>query len=249
MAKLREEAINLQDIQEYITAHSDFGFELSILKKLRELGLECRHGGYYKDPVTKKSREFDIRAMITIDRFRVRLAIECKNLKPYFPLLVSCVPREPAESYHEVARTGDPKNDPNVIPNSLYFRSSIYRIQNRFSIYRSGEPVGKCISQIGRTKDKEISYNDAEVYEKLGQCLASADELVSEMYWDGDGEKYYYFTTIIPILVVPNQMLWSVSYDADGAIASKPEQVERSQCYIGKPYIIDNSFIRKSFTI
>jgi hypothetical protein len=34
-----------------------------VLKELGDLKLRCQHGGTYDDPVTGKSREFDIRAL------------------------------------------------------------------------------------------------------------------------------------------------------------------------------------------
>ena len=93
MAKLKNEPIVKSDMLEYLTSYSDFSFELTVLKMLRELELECEHGGHYEDPVTNKSREFDIRAIKTIEQYRVRLAIECKNIRENFPILISCVPR------------------------------------------------------------------------------------------------------------------------------------------------------------
>src|SRR5688572_7396980 len=111
MAKLRNDAIDAPDFVEYLNGHSDFSFELAVLKMLRALEITCDHGGHYEDPVTGKSREFDIRAIKTIGTFRVRLAVECKNIRSNFPILISCIPRHNEESYHEIALVGEPKSD------------------------------------------------------------------------------------------------------------------------------------------
>lgn len=100
MAKLKNNQISLTDLLEYLNSYSDFSFELAVLKMLRENEVECEHGGHYQDPVTNKSREFDIRAIKTIEHFRVRMAIECKNIRENFPILISCIPRHTQESYH-----------------------------------------------------------------------------------------------------------------------------------------------------
>ena len=52
-------------------------FELRVLKELTDLKLNCQHGGAYDDPITGKSREFDIRALMYGDEFlRVHLSVE-----------------------------------------------------------------------------------------------------------------------------------------------------------------------------
>ena len=49
MAKLKTDPIQEQDLKEFLESYSDFSFELSVLKMLREKGLECEHGGVYED--------------------------------------------------------------------------------------------------------------------------------------------------------------------------------------------------------
>ena len=62
--KLKPAPVTLKDLNEYLSeSTSDFSFELEVLKELRSHHLKCEHGGHYEDPVTKKSREFDIRAL------------------------------------------------------------------------------------------------------------------------------------------------------------------------------------------
>jgi len=47
-------------------------------KKISQLGFDCRHSGTYEDPITAKTREYDIRADKRKDNFIFRSAIECK---------------------------------------------------------------------------------------------------------------------------------------------------------------------------
>jgi hypothetical protein len=115
-------------------------------------------------------------------------------------------------------------------------RATTLRILQQHSFYKAGDPVGKSTAQIGRVMDGTISANDAELYEKWGQCLSSIDDLVSRMYWDGDDDKKTYYSAVFPFVVVPNDRLWMVTYDKDGNRTSDPVQTNRCSCYINKDY-------------
>ncbi len=240
MAKLKTEATTQPDILEYLSGYSDFSFELTVLKMLREHEIACDHGGHYVDPVTNKSREFDIRATKTIDKYRVRMSVECKNIRENFPILVSCVPRHEDESYHQVALVSEPKRDSSIFnPMSIHrSRANVLDIRSVHSLYGAGDPVGKSTVQVGRAMDGSITSNDSELYEKWGQCLSSLHGMAKDIYWDGDEDDLLdaYLSAAFPFVVVPNGRLWSANYDLDGRCVSDPTQVDRCSCFIGKDY-------------
>jgi hypothetical protein len=239
MAKLKGDPVKERDLLDYLNSYSDFSFELRVLKMLRDNGLDCEHGGLYTDPVTGKSREFDIRAAKTLKVFRVRLAVECKNIRANFPVLISCVPRHPSESYHEIAWLSEPKRV-NLRPPAMQSRAKVLRLTDNYSIYKSGNFVGKSIAQVGRLHDDTILANDNELFDKWSQALSSADDLSSRMYWDGNDEiDKQLFSTVVPIVIVPDGILWSVHYDTDGNMSSGPSQVTRCPCFIDKTYKIN----------
>lgn len=238
-AKLKPDSIQVPDLLEYLNSYSDFSFELATLKMLRENGLDCEHGGLYEDPVSGKSREFDIRSIKSIEKFRVRLAIECKNIRDNFPILISCVPRHEQESHHEIALLSEPKSHSNsylAMPSIHYSRAKTLSIRGEYSIYKPHELVGKSTVQVGRVLDGSISANDSELYEKWGQCLSSAADLVKRVYWDGDEDMNDTLSMVIPFVVVPNGRLWAVSYDEDGNRITDPQQTDRCSCFIDKDY-------------
>ncbi|MFA5598395.1 MAG: hypothetical protein WDA26_12595 [Pusillimonas sp.] len=239
MAKLKNNKVTKDDLIEYLASSSDFSFELSVLKMLRGYQINCEHGGLYEDPVTGKAREFDIRATKTISKYRVRLAVECKNIRDYFPLLVSCIPRLEEESYHQVAFVGEPKSFEYLgIPKFQQSRAKALSIVGEHSIYKTNQPVGKSTAQVGRNQDGTISVNDAELYDKWSQSLSSAVDLVTRAYWDGDenDEKDSYLSAVFPIVVVPNDRLWSVLYDDDGNRIQDPCLTDRCSCFVDKDY-------------
>ena len=241
MPKLKDDVIKKADLDDYLNSYSDFSFELSVLKMLREKNISCEHGGLYEDSVTGKWREFDIRADKTISDYRIRLAIECKNIKPNFPVLISCVPRSERESYHQIAVVGERKANENhafSAPPGWHSRANIYRIQGENSIYKAKDPVGKSTAQVGRSMTGQISANDGEFYDKWSQSLSSLTDLIADIYWDGGAQedKNFYLSTAIPIVVVPNGRLWTAHYDNSGTIVQEPFLVERCSCFVDKEY-------------
>jgi hypothetical protein len=249
MPKLKSDQITLTDLEEYLNLYSDFAFELRVLQMLRHLGLSCEHGGLYEDPVTKKSRQFDIRAQATIGNFRVRMSVECKNIQPNFPVLVSCVPRHPPEAYHQVALVTEPEG--HYVVRAYASRATVLSLRGPYTLYRVGEPVGKATAQIGRALDGTISVNDSELYEKWGQCLSSADDLLQRAYLDGnqdDSEKHY-CSTVLPCVVVPDGSLWTTCFADDGTRLSGPTQADRCPCFAGKEYLMGSNLAGTQFLL
>lgn len=219
------EPISESDITEYLKTTFDFGFELSVLELLRNHNIDCKHSGYYEDPVTKKLRQFDIRALKKVGSYgniRVRMAIECKNFKEDFPILVSSVPRVNSESYHQIA-----------VFNLNQGRARVISIRDNFSIYKSSQLVGKDTKQLKRVKDNEWSDNDKEIFDKISQCLNSSNDLIS-LDIDEMKDKYC-FVIILPIVVVPNGSLWEVKYQSNSEI-SKPYLSDRCSLLVERSY-------------
>lgn len=202
---------------------------------LRANDIKCEHGGHYDDPVTNKSREFDIRATKTIKHSRVRMAIECKNIRENFPILISCIPRHEQESFHQIAIVSEPKNE-FYIAGLAQSRARTLSIYGEHSLYKLHEPVGKSTVQVGRATDGTIAANDSELYEKWGQCLTSANDLVDHVYWDGHDDKESYLSAVVPFVVIPNGRLWIVAYDEEGNRVCDPKLTDRVSCFIGKDY-------------
>lgn len=251
MAKLKPDKIIEKDLLEYLNLYSDFSFELSVLKMLRERSVECEHGGHYEDPVTNKSREFDIRGIKTILQYRVRMAIECKNIGDNFPVLVSCIPRQEQESYHDIALVSEPSTGTAKVTALFNSRASKLRIRGTHSLYKAKEPVGKSTVQVGRAAntDSNITTNDSELYDKWGQCLSSAHDLVHRVYWDGRDDHQSYRSAVFPFVVVPNGRLWVVIYDPDGNRVCDPAITDRVSCFIGKDYLMGDKMANSTLRL
>lgn len=242
--RLRKDPIGVDTLEEYLISASDFAFELRIFEMLTAKEISCVHSGQYKDPDTRKFREFDLRAQVTRGFVTLAAAIECKSIGRHFPLLVSCVPRSELEAVHQVfIHEPTPEEPRGLFPMPLVVSEGKEGVDVRPSqIYPVGGSVGKSTAQVGRreTKDAEIHVNDAEFFEKWSQALQSLDDLVYEVAneefirarWDGK----LHVGLALPIVVVPNETLWSVNYESNGRRIGEPAQTDRVSIYIGRSY-------------
>jgi hypothetical protein len=245
MAKLSDNPITQTDIKEYLSNYSDFSFELRVLKEFVDSGFNCEHGGTYKDPVTSKSREYDIRALMQEGLFRTHLSIECKNLRENFPLVVHCLMRKKNESYNELIYTFKPENESQQIgsfsiPMAMPFADFSYskKVQN-VSLYPKEQFVAKSVSQIGRRQENgEITSNDEEVFDKISQAINSAFDLISEAHYLDTNRNPLFISFICPVLVIPDSSLCQAKYSDDGEQLGEPEQICHISYYIGKEWIV-----------
>jgi hypothetical protein len=219
MRKPNETPIALKDLNEFLASESDFAFEMKVLSLFRKLGWTCSHGGTYEDPITHKIRQYDLRAeKIDLNR-KLLLAIECKNLRSNFPLLVSTVPRTANEAFHAIIRFREGQ--------AHVFREVERVAQNR-SIYRLDEMVGKQIDQVGRNKEGLFS-DDSSTFDKMSQAINSSWNVFVGPACESGAPR---FRVVVPVLVVPSNMLWQVEYDHDGNITKQPDRVDEANLFI-----------------
>lgn len=228
MAQLSEKPITGKDIMEYVSARDDFALEMQTFEACIERGMIATHGGAYTDPVTGKTRQYDIRARLAKWRREVFMAIECKCLKNFHPLVVSCVPRTNEENYHEMVVTRD-------IPDGVHNNALVMRIHGKYNLmYRKNEMVGKSMAQVGKKDNGELAGTDSEVYEKWSQAIASAYDLVSDAFWSRREVKAPLMSVVLPILVVPDNILWVAEYSQNGNPLGDPRLSKECTVYLGK---------------
>lgn len=237
MRKLRDQIITANDLTEYLATQDDFALELFVYHKATELGLSATHGGTYQDPVTKKHRQYDVRATFERANSRVALTIECKSLAPTYPLLVSRIPRAEAESFHELVHSFELTSLQTQLHGLTAPRARAVRIRGPHTIYRAGDFVAKAMTQVGRDEQGRLKSGDGAVYDKWSQALASADELVSFAEDARVRNKTTFFMTfVIPILVVSDGTLWVADYSEDGTLIKGPSQADESVLFVGREY-------------
>jgi len=228
-------ALTKDDIARYLSTRDDFDLELFVYRSLGERGILATHGGAYVDPVTGKSRQYDVLASKQhshMGSWQIALAIECKALSVEFPLIVSRVPRPETDSYHEVVESWG-----RAEMGERFARAK--KAQYGRCLYRPNDLVAKKTSQL-RWDEKRLQFGagDSETYDKWSQALSSASGLVQHAIgahtrW----RQERYFTLILPALVVSDDAWWAVDYNVVG-VRQDPTLVETAELYVDQEYCL-----------
>lgn len=247
MAKPDDTPIDAAAVTKYAQAYSDFSFEMSVLSLLDSLRLHCEHGGTYLDPAKEKPREFDIRATQSTGSYTTLFAVECKNIRPTNPLVVHAVPRRETDSFHQI-----------LVKENVQFDENLYRVQRKVAgltlctvfpprtRYRTGDLVGKSLDQIAFQRDGSVAGKDGGVYDRFSQAINSSAALIQQaMKTVRQGQMA---ATVIPVLVVPDDRLWVIPYDAQGR-AGTPTQTPHLSYLVRHGWEIDTGYGSMTFTI
>ena len=234
---MRETAVNASDLQHYLDSHDDFALEMQVRRQVAAHGLEYAHGGSFEDPLTRSIRRYDLRACWERADCRVDLAIECRHLRPHYPLLVSRIPRRHSESYHQLVCSINLEPGPfsplSVSPCEVFSLTPV----SGGSIYLPDAPVGKAFTQAGIRHDGQPVGGDAGVRDKWSTAIGSLAELAGNAAWYRDKtDGLHFLTSLIPLLVVPDATLWAVDYDADGRQLGPAQPLDEVEAFVGKDF-------------
>jgi hypothetical protein len=180
------------------------------------MGIVAEHAGSYVDPVTGRLRAYDVRAHWNDGIRTLRLAIECKSLEASAPLLIYATPRLPSEAYHSVMfryRIGG----------SLFID-----VDSRAGVYIVDQPVGRQPDQPMLDGNGNFKSNDTATFDKWMQAVSGCSDLVKASIHAPFSPSKGNVASVIPMLVVPEQMLWQVSYHADGTINQDAHMVDNT---------------------
>ena len=209
-------------ILDQLQRSDDFGFELKVKGVLEASGARVAHGWTYIDPIEDKPRQFDLRAHLPnfgTERHHLRLAVECKNLDPAAPLVISGVGRTKDETFYDFVQADGTEG----------LRRYVMRVRADCELYRQDRFVGKGMLRLKPDeKSKNIprlipaSEKESDVYGRWSQAVASAGDLCREAASVGANSGKIHSTIILPAVVVPDGSLWTVEYNKDGVIIDGP---------------------------
>ena len=237
-------SITAADIKSVVLVEDDFGHEIRVGNILTNVKypeiyyeptrvMRPDHGGTYIDHVTGKTRQFDYRCQIVRGREISRsifLAVECKNLNPDLPLVVCGRPRTDEESYHIFIHL---KIRP---PNGSEF--SLKKVDGFNSIYKPDAFVGKSLLRLKKKQNELCADGDSEIYDRWSQAMASCHDLAKRAFKDKPSPKSCAF--IMPLVVVPDNSLWTVSYKSDGSLDGDPIQVDKCEFYVEQKLLLSD---------
>jgi hypothetical protein len=235
MPKANKTHISEKDLNEYLASESDFAFEMKVLSLLRKLGCTCSHGGTYEDPIAHRIRLYDIRAEKVDSNRKLLLAVECKNIRPNFPLLLNAVPRTTNEAFHEIISFRE---------GSHFLFREVQRIGQGRSIYQPHKMVGKRTDQVGRTiQGADLFSDDSLTFDKISQAINSSKDIFIGPACESGAARH---RMVVPVLIVPTDMLWQVDYDHDGDITKHPYRIDEATLFIDHLWTesVTNDFLK-----
>lgn len=228
------------ELEEFLqSGATDFAFEMECFWTIGEVMAahigrpNCRlqHNGTYVDPLKQINREFDVR--LSFESYNrdcgFKLAVECKNITPEFPLLVYCVRRSTSETRFD------------QVVQHVGYQGKALRPISINSPYFAGKPVGKSCVQVGM-EERIVSSNevsrtfksfDEGIYNKWSQALASLEAMLQDYLAEASDTETLVRWVPLRVLVVPDGRLWIVEFDERG-IPKPLEQVDRIQYHVGK---------------
>jgi hypothetical protein len=223
------------DIRNVITREDDFGHEMRVGHVIRSYpNIVVQHGGTYTDSVTQKPRQFDYRCWLKKAEAQLSLAVECKNLSPSVPLVICGTRRRDNEAFHELieSRQGTFEGK-SVIFSGL---SSVTRRANaENTFYLPAKFVGKSLVRVQTDKSPMARTGDSDIYDKWAQALSSAVELAkSASSLAKDFSVAHFFSAVLPIVIVPDCLLWRAVYDDTGNVLADPSQVSECELFVGR---------------
>ena len=159
-------------IDGYLRKNDDFQLEIDVLNACRAAGFCANHGGTYQDPTLGKDRQFDIQAEWRAkNSSKILLAVECKNLAPENPFLVSRTPRSKDEAFHHALVLEFTVNGTN---------RQVSRVVD-YGDYQRFEQVGKSICRIPRPEKPGVTKTgDSDIYGTWAQPVQSASSMLIE---------------------------------------------------------------------
>jgi len=241
--------ITPSDVRKVVTDEDDFGHEMRVGALLQITpAIEFEHGGTYKDEVTGKPRQFDFRCSLRKETALLSLAVECKNLSVEAPLVMSGTWRRKKEAFHDLieSRTGRFEMGSTI---TVGLSSITRRSQSEDSFYPPKKFVGKSLLRIKTSKNVPVAVPDADIYDRWAQALASAIDLargacdLSKKF-----QRAHVFCAVLPIVVVANGALWTVTYDEKGDILGDPTTVSNCELYVGRSITLGQKPIAHRFS-
>jgi hypothetical protein len=178
------------------------------------------------------SRQYDYRCKLPKNdgEHRLSMAVECKNLGPDTRLVVCGVGRRRSEAFHTlvVSRCNQQQIDS--------FESKQAKTQD--ALYQYGKFVGKSVHVADFSGNSPELKGDGEIYQRWTQAVDSAVDLVKEATVAANRNKPgEVHSAILPILVVPDESLWTTHFDSAGEISSDPVNALECTYFIGKRII------------
>ena len=252
--------ITPSDIQTLVLKEDDFGHEMRVGKIIRDVpNIRVEHGGTYTDPVSGKPRQFDFRCAVLKESAELHLAVECKNLDSSAPIVMCGANRQNNEAVHDLIESRLNSVSPGKQKHVIFvdgMSSTTFRASQDDAFYSPKSFVGKSILRIKPNPNRSqlasapfVSDSDADIYDKWSQALSSSVEL-AELACGAAGRHHVpkFYTAILPVVVVPDDSLWTVYYEDSGVLLKQPQPASTCELFVGREITVTRDWMPHQFT-
>jgi hypothetical protein len=240
-----------EEIKTAIECEDDFGHEMRVgdmLEKFQGLSSghyikvyrdSVIHGGTYVDQITNKPRQFDYRFRIwrevhTQKHQNVSFAVECKNLHPSSPLVITGRKRAQEETFHTFIHHHENGTGFSSVEGKMYKSNFLSQI------YPLGEFVGKNHLKLSSVKNGKLCVDknlQTDIYDRWSQAVASSRDLAENALWFARNRQILdCLSFIMPLVVVPDESLWKAEYDNSGKLSNEPVATNEVRYFIATPF-------------
>lgn len=245
----KSQPISPEDLSSYLKEDSSFAFEMRVRELFASGRFRFEHGGTYADPHTGVPRQFDLQVDLNLRLWRTPLrlflAIECKSLSAFSPMLVYRSKRSAYEAGHQLIVTtcGDRDRifrelEVNIPDFGCTRQTGPYpsicklNLSPSKSMYPSGEPVGKAIDVVSKDGSGKFRAGDKDVYCRWTQALQSVASMFGKLKGDFCDVKPFIIHWFLPILVIPDDRLFVVDFDDNGTQLGDPKPIDRTSFFV-----------------
>ena len=224
-----DQPFSAEEIDAFLSSgrEADFLLELEVLNVLAEFNYNLSFCGRYEDPISQKTREFDIRArqLSRNSNKMLALAVECKNIPVKSPILALCSSRTSDEANIEFVRCKEPPLPTSSVVNRLRVERKVWDpyVESKFHC-RSIVQLKGAKRNTEKPEYGVVGNQQGGLHTKWEQANASLGEILNEVAQNQHprADEFYFF----PFLVVPDGTLWTVSYNQEGQRVEEPKLAE-----------------------
>jgi hypothetical protein len=161
----------------------------------------------------------------------ISLAVECKNLHPKSPLVITGRKRVQEETFHTFIHHHE---------NGIGFPSvegKMVKTNFQSMIYPQGEFVGKSYLRLKSGKLTMDQNQQTDIYDRWSHAVASSRELAENALWFARSRQISDCNSfIMPVVAVPDESLWMAEYDSSGKLSKEPVATNEVRYFIAAPF-------------
>lgn len=207
---------------------TDFGFELTVLKRLRDAGFQCspaRQAWDYDNATLKREA---LAADGGEGEYHIHLEVGCANIQPQDAVLLSTLPRTPEQSSHYLLRAEVNRSLQQMYPDNRPSATLEAAPISPSGLYPADTPVAQSYDHVKGLSDPGAHDDTAVLCEAIDRAVQGVLHFIKAIEIRKEELGMPTTRIIVPMVVLPDNTLWLVDYTIDGGPLTRPRTVSRA---------------------